>query len=419
MKKIILIIYIALPIFLLNNRISSAQTDRTPIYVHGLGDNSSQWAGWQTLFSQERRISTGSNNSYNSINGISNFAGQVPNVTYNNTIFFGHSTGGVVARHIEQTRSNPFGGIITAGAPMDGARISNSLNSGQTANFIVDGSDKVLRGPIRQLGLAAAIVYAVAGHKLKSVAEDKVNDVLVRSQVSTTSNDLAEGSAYMNNGYRNNYTAMPKIHIYGNENSPVLWRIASTAFFQNFGSYVDFVDVTQQANSVYTANKWANIAAGVASVFGAPYYFWVADGWADGANWLNDGSERGWNDLIGSSIPASITTSAQSMDYNSFNQCMSNYSPATYDQYRQCQQQSLYTVYYTSYSPVNSLSDGFIKAPSQTGFYSAWSNGATRIEALGVNHLEMREHEVMRNIYNGVFDLSIPGVNSFFFTPRR
>jgi hypothetical protein len=104
-----------------------------------------------------------------------------------------------------------------------------------------------------------------------------------------------------------------------------------------------------------------------------------------------------------------------------FNQCMSQYSgtQATVAQYMQCQQQSMQTVTSTTYSPVNGLSDGFIKAPSQTGFNSPWSNNATKIEALGVNHLEMREHEEMRRIYNGIFDRTILGVDQFFQTNPR
>jgi hypothetical protein len=68
---------------------------------------------------------------------------------------------------------------------------------------------------------------------------------------------------------------------------------------------------------------------------------------------------------------------------------------------------------------VSSLIDGFIKAPSQTGYNSTWSNNATRIEALGVNHLEMRSHGVMGDIYNGIFDRTISGVDLFFLTNRR
>jgi hypothetical protein len=64
------------------------------------------------------------------------------------------------------------------------------------------------------------------------------------------------------------------------------------------------------------------------------------------------------------------------------------------------------------------LSDGFIKAPSQTGYNSAWSNNATKIEALGVNHKEMWDHIVVKGIFNGIFDGAV-GASTFFKTDRR
>jgi hypothetical protein len=64
------------------------------------------------------------------------------------------------------------------------------------------------------------------------------------------------------------------------------------------------------------------------------------------------------------------------------------------------------------------FSDGFIKAPSQSGYNSPWSNNATRIEALGVNHLEMKSHAVMGDIYTDIFD-GQAGASTFFITQIR
>ncbi len=69
-------------------------------------------------------------------------------------------------------------------------------------------------------------------------------------------------------------------------------------------------------------------------------------------------------------------------------------------------------------SPVNGLSDGFIKSPSQSGFNSTWSNNATRIEALGVNHLEMKNHTEMLRIYNLIFN-GQAGASTYFNTQTR
>ncbi len=421
MKKRIFIILILFVFVLINQFEIRAQADRTPVYVHGLGGTQAGWANWQMLFTAERQMTAGSNRLYVSENGVVNFANQVrtfapPN---NNSIIFGHSTGGVVARHIERTPNIvvPFGGIITAGAPLDGARISNNLANGQTANFILNGVDKVLKGPVRQFGPLQGALYQVNNHLFKSLAQLYVNRILNNSQGGATSTDLAEGSAYINNGMRGQASAIPKIHIYGNENSPVLWRIASVASTWADG---ELVNVTQVAYDVCMAAKNTHIGLAALNPFLAIQYFQVADGWSISGNWIKSGSESGWNDLIGASIPSSITTFSQVMDYDQFTQCMSAYAgtQATYAQYMQCQEQSTFTVSYTSYSPINGRSDGFIKAPSQTGFNSAWSNNATRIEALGVNHLEMRNHVEMRRIYNLIFN-GQAGANAFFNTPPR
>ena len=320
MKKITSSIFITLVLFLISNSISWAQ-NRSSIYVHGLGGDETQWADWQALFNQERRMQTESNidNEIASRTGVANFAAQVPTPPNNNTIVFGHSTGGVVARHIERTRVNPFGGIITAGAPMDGARISNNLANGQAANFIVNGVDKVLKGPIREFGPTAGVVFQVASHLFKDMAEREVNRVLNTSQTNATSTDLAEGSAYMNNGMRAQASAMPKIHIYGNENGPVLWRIASVA--ANWGDG-ELVSATQQGYEVCRALKLANIGKAITHPWNAIRFNYQAQGWGISEDWLKDGSERGWNDLIGASIPASITTSSQVLNYTGFSQCM-------------------------------------------------------------------------------------------------
>jgi hypothetical protein len=58
------------------------------------------------------------------------------------------------------------------------------------------------------------------------------------------------------------------------------------------------------------------------------------------------------------------------------------------------------------------------KAPSQTGYNSEWSNNATTIEALGVNHIEMLDNDKIRVIMDNIFDGNSPA-DRFFITNRR
>ena len=148
---------------------------------------------------------------------------------------------------------------------------------------------------------------------------------------------------------------------------------------------------------------------GIAGTFPA----WVAEGWGQGMNWWRYDSESGWNYLIGANIPATRTVMTQNFNYVGFNECMTTVGPNwTPQDYNRCQQWNTTTEPYTYYSPVNGQSDAFIKAPSQTGYNSAWANQSIKIEAEGVNYLEMDRHPRMQVIYNEIFN----GNHGSFFT---
>ena len=168
---------------------------------------------------------------------------------------------------------------------------------------------------------------------------------------------------------------------------------------------------------------WVNYGVALANLWvfdfwGAAYYTYVAIGWGDGMNWWRYDSDRGWNYLIGADIPATQTVCFTDINWQGFNDCMSQYNgqQATYEQYIQCQNQHSFQNCYTYYSSQNGQSDAFIKAPSQAGYNSGWSNNATRVEARGVNHSEMNRHPAMGIIYNRVFNGQV-GADPFFFTP--
>ena len=133
-------------------------------------------------------------------------------------------------------------------------------------------------------------------------------------------------------------------------------------------------------------------------------------------NWVRYDSERIWNHLIGAGIPSTNTVCYPQLNQQLFNDCLL-FSLGTPDDYEQCAASSMDQLCYTYYASTNGQSDGFIKAPSQTGYNSAWANNATRIEALGVNHLEMDRHPVMERIYNQIFE-GTANANGFFVTPR-
>jgi pimeloyl-ACP methyl ester carboxylesterase len=401
-----------------------AQTNRTPFFVHGYNSDATQWQNWQALFNSERVMTMGNNTTYTSSQGVAAMAGNVAtalnNAASTSPIYFGHSMGGVVGMHVDANGLAPgrVGGIITAGSPLDGTVTVNNVQNGNVINFATSGLDKVLKGPIRQFGAAQGANYTVQSYLVRELADNNidliVDEILPQAQTQSAI-DLSQGSAYMNSGVRSITTATPKVLIYGNEHSPVLWRIASSVMGQA-DNYL--VDIVSDAAVVYEAWK----IVGLASL--DPMQIWMADGWAQGQSWLESGAENGWNDIIGASTPDYFTYQAVVIDYNIYWDCMNGGDPGI-PQYpdetpeEHCTRASEVTVIYYVYSPVNGLSDGFVKAPSQTGFFTGWSYAAARVEALGVNHAEMDDHPAMRTIFDGIFDGTIQGVSPYFSTVRR
>ena len=398
------------------NKQSVFSQDRGAVWVHGFGSSSVEWANWAGIFTEAngRRLTTQSNGSFNSNNGVNNMAGQVRGSYGFNSdpqrIYFGHSMGGVVGRAIDVNNTGEFGGIITAGAPFDGARIANTAFNGELSNCVSDGISRVTRGPLAQLGIFAYVVGSLVMSQVPDRLQDIVNAEIGNNQ---TTNDLQENSGYIN-GVRNNSTGTPKISIYGNENAPVSWRIASTLTNQ------DITGGVSTAGDVYETAMWLNIGFAAATGWwtfgiGAAYFGWIAYEWSVGTDWLRYGSEGNWNYLIGASIPSSQTVCYQQMNWEGFNQCMMNAGNSS--AYTSCQQQNTYSICYTYYAGVNGQSDGFIKAASASGYNSEWANNSTRIEAQGVNHLEMGTDNTMENIYNDIFDGNRGDL--FFRTFRR
>lgn len=408
--------------------------DRGAIWVHGLKDNNAQWNNWATTFTGERRLATrnqivnnGSWQDYNSENGVATMANNVLADYVGNpqNIYFGHSMGGVVGRQIDVNNNGSFGGIITAGSPLDGARIANSARNNDGDWFVYDGIDRVTRGPIRQFG---PISYNILNYSVNGLAAllFPVFDVFgLRNNSNVGVTDLAENSSYMNSGIRNSQTNTPKIHIWGNEDGQGFWRLISQAIGN--GDDNQYVSVANTAGDVYEAAMWVNIGLAIASSwwtfgFGAIWYAYTAVGWSTGADWWRDASDRGWNYLIGSGTPSTNTVCYDALNSQGFNNCMNSSCQGGacngsngYSIYLSCQQQNTYQQCYTYYSSVNGQSDAFIKVPSQQGFSSAWSNNAVKIEAQGVNHLEMKKHPRIREILNEAFDGQH---GAFFNTPR-
>jgi hypothetical protein len=232
---------------------------------------------------------------------------------------------------------------------------------------------------------------------------------------------LSEGSIYINN--INNYSgAKPtRAAIWGNENSPVHWRLASSTMRynsnQNWQANEDenLVNVANAFADIYFAKFVTNATAAVISAIslnagGFAYSTFVAFEWKAGSDYLRGQSESDWATLIGADqayLPnsATVTTTQFTCSYQHYyNECsqLGVTNPAAAEL---CRNACWAPITYTYRYALQGGSDGLVAAPSQRGDYTEWSLGAGDLyEATGVNHAEMRGHTNMSTQFRRIFD---------------
>ncbi len=393
---------------------------RNVIWQHGLTGTNEFWRQYAADFAIPHRNIRSTNRTFNSVNGVRAMANLVAAGTPAgaNNIGIGHSMGGVVLREVQnQINRNHLGGIITVGSPMNGARVANALNNGEFRGYISHGSNELIKGPAREfLGELYIIVRVAArsftGRDLQEILLDEAGfDNLVMTEFGNPStNDLAENSAYMNRARNYNMT-IPRISIFGNENSPVHYRLAST-FSGKPDGY--FPEVIGKARAVYNAFYVKNVAT-----FFNLINIAKASGWKAGRDYLDHGSEKGWNTLTGATRTESRTSCYSVWICNNDYSCYE--SIVTYQDYLNCQARCYQDQCSTITQHYNQPSDGLLHKSTQLGertnaTTSSWVPNAT-FEAIGANHSEYNEHPGTRDILNVIFDRRDTRVPIFFLTP--
>jgi hypothetical protein len=396
--------------------------NRNVIWVHGIEENETDrsngfWQEYAAQFAQQRRINS-SNLDYNSAAGMRNMAREIVNRTNGNAnnIGIGHSMGGLALREIDaRTAPNHVGGIITMGSSLNGARIINAWQNGEVSAYISHSVNELLKGPKRQFYATYIIVNtslrAFNGRNLAEVILDAALDNVPLGLLEGPSpTDLREGSAYLNNA-RMYSTNRPKISVYGNENRPVHYRLASSAIGQ---PDVFLPNVIRDARGVYNAFYIQNLATSY-NILNA----YRAAGWKAGRDYLDEKSETGWNNLIGATrteSKRSCYTEFVCPDYS----CYDNIN--SYEDYLACQARCYQERCQTTTVRYNQSSDGLLHESTQTGqnthaTRSMWAPNRV-FEARGVNHNEFDDHEESNRILNDIFN-GAAGVPRFFLTDRR
>ncbi|MDT4847061.1 hypothetical protein FQZ97_811080 [compost metagenome] len=352
--------------------------------------------------------------------------------------------GGVAVREIARydavNSTHTFGGFIAAGAPLTGAKILNNIANGSAENFILNGVDEIVRGPVTALGLynffvagepvisSALLIKSVRKGILKFFMgsfDFPLNNTNAGSAFGVqTYDDLKEGSAYMSgiNAFSGPYK--DRLFIYGNESSPIHWRLASSALKSAGGvpwaSTDDayFVDLAANFRSVYQTQNTMNIVAAVFAystlnfAVGAAHTY-MASQWRKGRDWL-DLSESYWAGLIGAHgttyYAGTIDTYEDQCNLPQYEECFGNgEEPVTVD----CEDCTVIPVTYSIWLPTQTGSDGLVAIYSQLAEGTSWAVSSDRTyQVVNVNHMEMRGHTNMAAELNKCFNRG-----DFFGTP--
>jgi hypothetical protein len=352
-------------------------------------------------------------------------------------------------RQIDQNNvgtNQRFGGIITVGSPNNGAFIANALLDGTVDEAVADACARMGAGPISQFGDASALRIggSIIAISLCNDFREIVDNFFADN--SLTVEEISADSDFINflNTAGGN---VPVINIWGNEQSPVHWRLWSSILSNNNNDQT-LVTVAALVKSAYITfvaiNSAGAVLGGILGIFNPTLFIAAAVAaarvvaWSRGLQWLNN-SETLWKTLIGSIRTDIITeiriiTTAQcefginqweeQIDLDNLGDPETEALLWAYDEwlaenYENCFQEieEQRTVY------VNEPSDGLIPESSQVMQGIPQNN---IYEALGVNHSEetntsagttLNGNDEMQDVFNLIWDRDPQ--SDFFRTPER
>lgn len=394
--------------------VGQAQISRDVHWIHGLGGDQGSWQATAGLFQNERLINTPIRGTYPTGQGVETMANDVRNESLNqsgsNLIGIAHSMGGVASRHIDVNNTGHFGAIVTFGSPLRGARIVNAVANGEANTYVATGVARLLRGPNSDNNIAPLLNNIPAPEAL---ANGVVGMIVRELQLfAPTITDLAQESGY-NQGFYGAGTATPKLFMWGDEDSPVHIRLASS-FAQNpiqipVGAGAMTFNVTEDqavnywntARYVYGFMEDWHRALGYLPFQSA--HRWRANEWQVGHEYMFSQSEGQWRAMIGASSVQSFVASyweprpgvtEEELWYCSGQGWIDGNCPYL--------QQVLYTIDLF----INGPTDGVVPLNSQIAENTAWRpNEPNFIRRLGGdNHQSMRSSEAGRNELRTAFN---------------
>ncbi len=407
--------------------------EKKVVWVHGLnghtdGGKKSIWAHrYASEFQTERKLSslvTDYKETYKS--GVSNYAKEIVKQSGTQTkgIAIGHSMGGMALRDIDVNHPNEkyLDGIITVGSPLKGARVAdpyypNTFLSNtyyQLLRPLVSGVFVVgFHAPPEIGAFVNSLNIYFAYESLFSASMDLtvgIGQSIFSPIERATTDDLFENSTYTQK-FNSTTTSTPKIHIYGNETTPVSWN---TLYSMNVVPTPSTINVL----------SWIYLGAGLAATgmaFGHPKFAYVAYESYQAHHYFKNGGN-------GDAQYHTDVLNAYRWDTKkwSFWRLAKVWNCLTENRYEsswKCSKWGWFSWLCKAVSYVVSIvtcfwnvfwelvtgeyqeltllpSDGIVPISSQIGEGQAWSRNAITIKAQGVNHLQMGNHDEMTKIFN-------------------
>lgn len=402
----------------------ASNAQRNVHWIHGLGGDGGSWQPFATDFNNERQILINTTNNYPTGGGVgdmvSSIQNQISNSAYGNSIVICHSMGGVAARQIDVQNNGFFGGIMTFGSPMRGAKVATNIDNGVATQYINNAFNRLLSGPQSEPILNYFITYFQ--NKGNVSIQHFAGDIIiqeVRNQLTltpSTISDLAEESSY-NQGYYGSSTHTPKLVFWGNENSPLHVRLAAGA---SNNDEEQWVSGWNGARGFYGFMRDYNNTLRWTMPWLFSMFTWRANQWSLGYDYLWDQSENEWSNLIGAGYSYQQTITEFEYvgnNFDDYNLCImaANGDPS---QIQACEGQYFQWVSRTITVFVRDQSDGLVPRRSQIAENTAWSSNAEIRELPGNNHQEMRRSVAARDELNRAFN-SQSQVGLAFSIPYR
>ncbi|MBK9248631.1 MAG: hypothetical protein IPM69_11075 [Ignavibacteria bacterium] len=438
--------------------------ERRLTWIPGFNERNTFWQRYFTRFPATHHIRQDQsvNSDHQSNMNLTNLSTTVgaPLNGYNNEpllaqpIGIGHSMGGLLSRDIDRQwtgQARKFCAIITVGTPNSGAFAVNAVQSGMVEQAFMRATRAVALGPAYDVtsgaadllftgnfaaGLVSGVTSIIGGQEVidyigKTIWNDNLHGFIQNVNTAPAS-EMAVGNARMSQFGAPN---VPTISIWGNEDGPMIYRMATVASRRNdipndpmdFSTDTKYVDWANSAASVYHAaayahgvysmvsGLWGIITLNPAGVAAAAYHAVAADAYSTGRSYIKWDAENDYRRIIGATWVETIKTLPDYRVYNFRTKTwtklprLDDIEEPDMKESREMWNMDSYTLVYRTH---NDAADAFIPVTSQNAIPLLTAS----YQAIGAGHLEQGNHVEVRRRFEDIFTRQN---NLEYFTPKR